>query len=377
MSGVAAGLASLIGAGVNAGVNYYNRQQDLSLLKYQNEWNSPVNQMKRGMAAGINPNAIAQGISGAAAFGNMAQGDASTVSNGLPSDLGTQLGNSYNSALQASLTKASIENVKEKTRGEKLENDYSDTTFDSRVQQCLNEGVITESEAKNARLMAEKYPEMLDLSIEQQRENINKTRKEMDKLDKDMDKIEQDIKESDKRIEHLEQQIKTEKSAAALNYANVALTNERKRNQELLNSKQEMENRREELTGSASGVTAAYFDIEKQDGKEAADKWLEENNAVVEKVVKNSSKASAEGSQEVYDNTPQGQLKRMYQDKMDKEIAELREAQSRVKQGSFEYRNLERDINRIMRKYRNKIRRVDKGSSVGASAFGFGLNGGG
>ena len=38
------GGASLAGTGMNIASSWYNRQNDLELLKYQNQWNSPVEQ---------------------------------------------------------------------------------------------------------------------------------------------------------------------------------------------------------------------------------------------------------------------------------------------------------------------------------------------
>ena len=385
MSGIA-GLASLIGGAVNFGTSVYNNAQAESMLAYQNWYNSPEQQMKRGIAAGINPNALAQGIAGSPGYGNMAAADASSLP-GLSNDLGYAIGNSVNSALNADLIKSNIKKNEETTRGQKIQNDYEEATFDTRVQQALDEGAITASEAQNARYLAEKYPDMVDLGIEEQRANIDKIRSEKTKIDKEVDRIDQEIKESNKRIEKLEQDIKTSKSQEALNYANAQLAREKAENQRLLNDKQEMENRREELTGSATGTTAAYFDIEKREGKEAADNWLEESNKVVGKVIENSSESSARGQQNVVDETPQGQLKKRYQDAMNKEIQEHQNNIAKLKSdlanaySSSRKRDIEagikaeeKAIERVERKYGRKMRRVDKGASGGASLFGFGAN---
>ena len=387
MSGLAA-LATLAGAGVNFASSYINRKTDIALLKYQNEYNSPKNMMKRLAEAGINPNAAAQGIAGSPGYGNMAAADAANVSNAIPSDLGTQIGNSVNSALNAQLVKANIKKVEEETRGMKTANDYEDATFDTRVQQAEDNGVITHANAEMARETAQNYPEMLNLSKEQAYAELDKTKAEKAKLDKELDRIDQEIKESDKRIAKLEQDIKTGKSQEAKNYAEAELTRERTKNQQLLNDKQEMENNREELSGDASGWKAVYFDIMDKDGEDAANKWLNEHMDAVDAVVNNTSKAAAEGSQEVYDATPQGQLKRQLQQEMNDKLAAqdaiISKARKELRNNpGFMRSRYEDDIKyaekkkeEIRKDYSKRMAQVDKGSSnsMGVNIAGYGVN---
>lgn len=358
------GAGSIIGTGINAGVSWKNRQNDLELLQYQNRYNSPLEQMKRGIEAGINPNALAQGIAGSPGYGNMAAADASNVSNALPTDLGSQLGNSVNNALSAALTKANIENVQADTRGKEIENDYEDATFDARVQQALDSGAITAAEAEKARLYAEKYPEILDMTIEQMKETLRRTGKEIDKIEKD-------IEVSDVQIRKLEQDIKTSKSVSARNYAEAALVKEKQRNQEL-------RNRNLELSGQEDGWQAEYRAIEKEKGSDAADKWLESTMEITNKVIENSSAASAQGSQNVVDETPSGQLKKYYQEKINGVIEKydriISDKEKVFGKGSRQVRGIERQKQSEINYWTRKMRRVEKGVSAGGSAFGFGAN---
>ena len=389
MSGLA-GLATLAGAGVNFMTSYINRKNDLYMLKYQNEYNSPKNMMKRLLEAGINPNAAAQSIAGAPGYGNMAPADASSVSSLMPNDLGSALGQSVNNALTADLIKSNIAKNQEDTRGQKIQNDYEETTFETRVQQALNEGIITEAQAKNAKLFAEKYPELLDLQYEQAVAQLDKTREEKKKIEKDIEVSDKQIEQMEANIKKLEQDVRTAKSQEAKNYADAALA---KANKELTDKKaenQELRNRNLELSGEEDGWKAQYFAMEEKEGKEAADNWLKTNMDVTAKVVENTSKASAQGVQDVVDETPQGSVKKMYKEQMnkelsdiDKEIAKYREllptaTYSHTKQMyESEIRGLENQKEKIIRKYRNKMRRVDRGFSAGLSAFGFGANAGG
>lgn len=389
MSGLA-GLATLAGAGANFLSSYVNRQNDLALLKYQNEYNSPKNMMKRLTEAGVNPNAALQAIAGNPGYGNMAPSDASSVSSLMPNDLGSQIGQSVNNALTADLIKSNIRKNEEDTRGQKIQNDYEETTFETRVQQAEDEGIITHTQAQNAREFAEKYPELLDISVEQAHATLEKTREEKRKIEKDIEVSDKRIEEMEANIKKLEQDVKTAKSQEALNYANAALA---RANKELADKKaenQELRNRNLELSGEEDGWKAQYFAIEDKDGKEAADKWLDTNMEITGDVVKNTSKASAEGSQEVIDNTPQGHLKRIYEQNMNKELSSIDKeikkyenlrdnatSASRKRMYEDEIKGLKSQKDRVIRKYRNKMRRVDKGTNVGGSAFGFGINAGG
>lgn len=384
------GLATLAGAGVNFLSSYINRKNDIAMLKYQNDYNSPKNMMKRLLEAGINPNAAAQSIAGSPGYGNMAPADASNVSSLLSPDLGDMIGQSVNNALQADLIKSNINKNVETTRGQKLQNDFLDATFDVRVQQAEDEGIITHTQAQNAKLFAEKYPELLDLQYEQAVAELDKTREEKKKIEKDIDVSDKQIEQMEANIKKLEQDVKTAKSQEAKNYADAELA---RANKELADKKaenQELRNRNLEISGEEDGWKAQYFALEEKEGKEAADKWLRTNMEVTEKVVENTSKASAQGAQDVVNETPQGSVKQMYQDKMNKELAdvdkEIEKYRKMLKGATYshtkkmyrdEISGLESKKQRIIRKYRNKMRRVDRGFGAGLSAFGFGANAGG
>lgn len=366
--------AALIAGGTSIVGNVINRYADEQMIEKQNAYNDPSAVLERMYAAGLNPAAVAQSVAGNAGIGNMAAADYSNMASLVPDDLAGTLGSAYGEFLKGENVKADTAKKEEETRNIRNQNEYDEATFDVRVKEAQDRGVITEAEAKNARYLSEKYPEMIDLSVEEQRAEIDKKRSEKTKIDKEVDKIDQEIKESNKRIDKLEQDIKTARSQEALNYAQVALTEEKKRNQQLLNDKQEMENRREELTGSATGVTAAYFDIESKDGTEAADKWLAESNEVIGKVIKNSSKSSAEGRIEAEGATPEGQVKASLKAEMDEELSKIDDKISYYeKQGNkfmVDYWKGRRKAKREY--YENRINKNK--TSVGANVLGTGIN---
>lgn len=388
---MSAGLGSLIAQAfgglssmASAQENYRNA---MSMMEYQNEWNSPKSQLERAKAAGLNPNAVAQTIAGSPGFGNMAQADAASLPNAVP-DLGAMIGNSVNSALNAEFIKSNTRNTNEDTRGKKLDNDLKDATFDTQVQQAVDEGIITHAQAENAKLFAEKYPELLDLSLEQAREDLNKTREEIKKIQKDIEVSDQNIAESKKRIDKLEQDIKTAKSQEAKNYAEIELTREKTKLAQLENENQELKNRNLELSGDESGWKAQYFALEKEQGKDAADKWLSENMEVTEKVIKNTSKASAVGQNEAYDKTVEGSEKRQLEKEMNDKLAEqdeiIRKSEEALKNNpGFMKSRYEDNIKWAKKKkeeiredYSKKIAEVDKGrkNSYGVNLAGYGIN---
>lgn len=384
------GLATLAGAGVNFLSSYINRKNDMTMLKYQNEYNSPKNMMKRLLEAGINPNAAAQSIAGSPGYGNMAPADASNLSSLFSPDLGDMIGQSVNNALQADLIKSNINKNNAVAEGQEIQNDFDRETFDVRVDMARDQGIITHAQAQNAKLFAEKYPELLDLQYEQAVADLDKTREEKRKIEKDIEVSDKQIEQMEANIRKLEQDVKTAKSQEAKNYADAELA---RANKELADKKaenQELRNRNLEISGEEDGWKAQYFALEEKEGKEAADKWLKTNMEVTEKVIENTSKASAKGAQDVVDETPQGSLKKMYQDQMDKELAnvdkQIEKYRKMLKGATYshtkkmysdEISGLERKKERIIRSYRNKMRRVDRGFGAGASAFGFGLNAGG
>lgn len=386
-----AGLGSLIAQAfgglssmASAQANYRNA---MSMMEYQNEWNSPKSQLERAKAAGLNPNAVAQTIAGSPGFGNMAAADAASLPKAVP-DLGSMIGNSVNSALNAEFIKANTRNTNEDTRGKELDNDLKDATFDTRVQQAEDEGIITHAQAENAKLFAEKYPELLDLSLEQAKEDLNKTREEIKKIQKDIEVSDQNIAESKKRIDKLEQDIRTSKSQEAKNYAEIELTKEKTKLAQLENENQELKNRNLELSGDESGWKAQYFALEKEQGKEAADKWLSENMEVTEKVVKNTSKASAEGQNEAYDETVEGTEKRQLEKEMNDKLAEqdeiIRKAEEALKNNPGPMKSRYEDNikwakskkEEIRKDYSKRIAEVDKGrkNSYGVNLAGYGIN---
>lgn len=276
------GLASMIpvvgpalGAGMNMLGTYMQNQQQEAFF---NDYMSPAARMAQMRAAGINPNAAAQGISGSSA----PQMNAASPT-GAFSSLGEQLGQSVNTALTADAIRANTQNTEAQTEGQKIQNQFELKTFDDRAKYLENLGLISGEEYKQAAELSRQYPEMLEQSIEQIKSNIRKN-------DKQVEVFDQQITNLKKEIDKMTEEIKKMKSDETLNYALAGEAGARKALEEaekaLTDKKTELagiEKQKAEL-GADSNVELRYRKIERNNGKEAADKWLETQYGLVNKI---------------------------------------------------------------------------------------------
>lgn len=149
LSGLASmipGVGAFVGAGMNMlGTYMQNRQQE----RFYNEYMSPQARMAQMAAAGINPNAAAQGISGSAAPQMAAAAPTSAFTG-----IGEQLGNSVNTALTADAIRAGIRKTDAETdltnslnTGKQIENKYADAMQSATLRNLVNQGTISEHQA--------------------------------------------------------------------------------------------------------------------------------------------------------------------------------------------------------------------------------------
>lgn len=188
----ASGLASLvpyIGPVLAAGMNFagqymQNQQQEYFYNKYM----SPAARMAQMRAAGINPNAAAQGISGSSA----PQMNAAAPT-GAFNDIGAQLGNSVNTALTANAIKAGINNTNAETDltnslniEKQTTNRYLDAMQRATLNKLVSDGRISKSFANMAAVdeaykpaMAEQSYNLLLNQVEQVRVGVEKLNAEI------------------------------------------------------------------------------------------------------------------------------------------------------------------------------------------------------
>lgn len=173
----------------------YQNQWNLNMWNTQNEYNNPSQQRSRLENAGLNP--IFFGLDGTGNAGAL-QSAPFTAVNGAPMENSGQflqqgILNATNTMLDAQYKKAMIDNLKEKTRGDKIENDYNVEIMPDRIESShltvtgLNLGNnLTEEQTNNYRASTSKIneeisqmPEYLDLAkkhydLEKWKAEVNK-----------------------------------------------------------------------------------------------------------------------------------------------------------------------------------------------------------
>lgn len=184
----ASGLASLvpyIGPVLAAGMNFagqymHNQQQEYFYNKYM----SPAARMAQMRAAGINPNAAAQGISGSSA----PQMNAAAPT-GAFNDIGAQLGNSVNTALTADAIKAGINKTNAETEltnslnvEKQTTNRYLDSMQQATLDKLVQDGRISKSFANMAAVDEAYKPANAAANYQQLVANLNKTAAEIEHL---------------------------------------------------------------------------------------------------------------------------------------------------------------------------------------------------
>ena len=182
------GLASLvpyIGPVLAAGMNFagqymQNQQQEYFYNKYM----SPAARMAQMRAAGINPNAAAQGISGSSA----PQMNAAAPT-GAFNDIGAQLGNSVNTALTADAIKAGINKTNAETEftnslnvEKQTTNRYLDAMQQATLNKLVQDGRISKSFANMAAVDEAYKPANAYASSQQLFMNLQRTANEISNL---------------------------------------------------------------------------------------------------------------------------------------------------------------------------------------------------
>lgn len=178
-------IGPILAAGMNfAGQYMQNQQQEYFYNKYM----SPAARMAQMRAAGINPNAAAQGISGAPAPSMTAASPT-----GAFNDIGSQLGNSVNTALTADAIKASIGKTNAETdltnslnTEKQTTNRYLDAMQQATLNKLVSDGRISKSFANMAAVdeaykpaMAEQSYNLLLNQVEQVRVGVEKLNAEI------------------------------------------------------------------------------------------------------------------------------------------------------------------------------------------------------
>lgn len=365
LAGLIPGVGGLISSGMNLIGNFMQNRQEKKMWEMNNEYNSPLNQMKRMQEAGINPNLAAAGIAGT---NQMASAPQAAQMPDLGA-LGQGIGNSVNSALQAKSIQAQIDNVKadtdykkSQTTGQDIENMYAPEKARAIIDDLVAGKELKGEQKRYNQYQADIAKSFADHAEEFRQLEIDKLNKEIENYDHEWKKIESDIKRNQSEI--------------GLNGVQAQLA---KAQVDFWNSK---------LDGFEPGSpqyvlakAAQEHGVDSDEYKEA----LQVATDVDKKLRENAAAAQVE-------STPQGRIKLSLEKRMNDEIAaannELNEIQRQLHSaipGSPHYRELksqcdyirDRKIPRIEKKYTRRMRRVDKGASGGVTVAGTGVSAGG
>lgn len=159
-------MSALGGAALNIGTSMFNRSQDWrydkKAMKYQNEYNSPVNQMERLRQAGLNPNLV-YGTGSTGITGNMSSVSRSKGQGADPLGAMSKYYTMKNQNLQSDILKrtsknleaqndklyAEIENIKNQTEG--VKEDVKSKARDNRVLQTGKQSEMSSKDPFYAR----------------------------------------------------------------------------------------------------------------------------------------------------------------------------------------------------------------------------------
>lgn len=191
-------IGSLIGGALNLWGQHRQNKHQMEMWEKTNEYNSPAAMMERMKAAGINPNAAAQGITGAPAAGAASMPQAAQSPD--LSSIGAAVGNSVNNALSYQAQKAQIENIQADTKlkqvnatGREIQNQYDPSIYEQTITNLYHEGKINEHQAEILRSFADNADAFRTLELQELGKRIQNYEKEWQKIESDIKRNESEI----------------------------------------------------------------------------------------------------------------------------------------------------------------------------------------
>lgn len=318
MSGLS-GLASMVpvvGPMLGSGMNLIaqamqNRKQE----EFYNKYMSPSAQMSQMMAAGINPAAAAQGISGSPAPSMQAAAPTSAFSS-----LGEALGQSVNSALSAQNLAAQNNNLNAQTKSIDLQNKIAEVELGMK-------------------------PSLLSAELDDLRESANERRQNIQQSN-------EEIKEIKKKIEVLNEQ----KEYIVAQQGQIEFENQLTQAETALKQAEtRVQNEQEQLT---------------RINKEIAEKD-KENYISPKETIQESAKSS-------FEQNPRGRILLELEKELNSKLSDIdtkiADYSNRYGSNSRFVRYWKTVRSGIISSYARRMRRVDKGVSFGGTVLGTGVN---
>lgn len=292
-SAITAGIGfagNIIGNAINSSMAWDAQNE------YMQEWGGPEAQMRHFKKAGINPLGISAQLSGAA-------GDTNVGTQLGTYDLAEAFTNSMNSMLnpavaantqsQTASNNADANKTNVEAEGQEIENEVNRETKEDQKRQKIAEANVTEEEARQLQQINDYYPELFDLQKREIEARIRDIDGKIKVYDKQLEQMDQEINESKERIKTMETQRLLNMSEADRAEAEAELAREKKNLTEKEVARQELQNERDREYGAVDPSVQKYLEIRDNEGEDAADKWLDDN----EKVIKKMKAAEAEGTE--------------------------------------------------------------------------------
>lgn len=368
--------ASLIGAGVAAGGNIFSLYEQNRLNEsYYNQFLSPVAQKRQMLAAGINPNAAAQGISGS--FNPSFQSASASEAAGVSGEVGELLANSVNMEAVRRNTDADTDNVKTDTEGKKIENEWNQQTFQARIDELAKKNQWSDEDIKRMQAFNKYADDLYNWNSQKAKQDVENAKKQWELFKSEISKNEKLAELYDEQTGEVNQHKQklyweTEYQKWFTNYC---------KDNNIMPGTPESEYLRNSLI-------LADADPDSSEAKDAK-QFVDTMDKCTEDIANDKAKGATVGAvQSTVENDPQAALKKRYYDMMEAELKPIEDqikkwtakrnkfqpGNPNYKQCDKEIRSLKRNYSRATNKWRRKMRHVDKGGSAGASAFGFGAN---
>lgn len=197
---------------------------NLDMWEREKQYNSASAQMERAMAAGINPNAVAQGISGGADAGSLrtsaqsgpaasgpaASGSAASSPSSIAGELASLIGNSVNTFWQNQV-------LSKQAEGQGIQNDYDKLSMDDRLGLLKDQRSQIQSQLKLSDQEWKQAEEMFPYLLGEKQTDIQLKLKQIDELVSQINLQDEQSKSEEKKRDVMDSEIDVNDSILGVN----------------------------------------------------------------------------------------------------------------------------------------------------------------
>lgn len=215
---------SLLSSGLGAGLGIAGNLIGMELQNQHNEYlynhyMSPRAQMAQMKAAGINPNAAAQGIAGSSP--SVAPAASAADGAGVAGSLADLIGNSFNSALGAENTKANTHKVNSETKGQDLQNDFNEQSFTERLNAIAKDNGWKDEQIKQMQAFNKYADQLYNWNAQKAEQDYKNAEKQWHLYESEIKKNEAETKLAEAQEGLTQQETKESAARTAKNWKEV------------------------------------------------------------------------------------------------------------------------------------------------------------